>query len=82
MWLTPSKGTILVNYISATDWKMAVRRDNVISIKLRQIYNVEFLNQIAISQTSCLSSRGRVDHIPDLIHIKHCRESKLRAHGL
>ena len=32
MWLTAPKGTTPVNYTSATDWQMAARRDNVISI--------------------------------------------------
>ena len=46
LWLTASKGAIPVNYISATDWQIAVRCDNVISIKLRKSNNVDFLNQI------------------------------------
>ena len=33
LWLTAPK----VNLTSATDWQMAVRRDNVISITLRQV---------------------------------------------
>ena len=37
LWLTAPKGTSPVNYTSATDWQMAVRRDNVISIMLRQV---------------------------------------------
>ena len=36
LWLTAPKGATPVNYTSATDWQMAVRRDNVIST-LRQI---------------------------------------------
>jgi hypothetical protein len=36
--VTAPKGTLPVNLISATDWQMAVRRDNVISIALRQVY--------------------------------------------
>jgi hypothetical protein len=37
LWLTAPKGATPVNYTSATDWQMAVRRDNVISITLRQV---------------------------------------------
>ena len=36
MWLTTPKGATPVNYTSATDWQMAVRRD-VISITIRQV---------------------------------------------
>ena len=32
LWLTPPKGATPVNQTSATDWQMAVQRDNVISI--------------------------------------------------
>jgi hypothetical protein len=46
MWLTAPKGPTLVNWNSATVWQMAARRDNLISITLRQVYNVDFLNQI------------------------------------
>ena len=38
MWLTAPKGTTPVNSTSATDWQIAVRRDNVISITLHQVY--------------------------------------------
>ena len=37
LWLTAPKGATPVNQTSATDWQMAVRRDNVISITLRQV---------------------------------------------
>ena len=37
MWLTAPKGAIPVNQTSATHWQMATRRDNVISITLRQV---------------------------------------------
>ena len=37
LWLTAPRGTTLVNYTSETDWQMAVRRDNVISITLREV---------------------------------------------
>ena len=37
LWLTAPEGVTPVNYTSATDWQMAVRRDNVISITLRQV---------------------------------------------
>jgi hypothetical protein len=36
-WLTAPKGTKPVNQTSATDWQMAVRCDNVISITFRQV---------------------------------------------
>ena len=36
-WLKAPKGVIPVNYISATVLQMAARRNNVISITLRQI---------------------------------------------
>ena len=38
LWLAAFKGATPVNYISATDWQIALRRDNVISITLRQVY--------------------------------------------
>ena len=38
LWLTAPKGATPANYISVTDWQMAARRDNVISITLRQVY--------------------------------------------
>ena len=37
LWVTAPKGGTPVNYTSATDWQKAVRRDNVISIMLRQV---------------------------------------------
>ena len=37
LWLTTPKGAAPVNQTSATDWQMAVQRDNVISITLRQV---------------------------------------------
>ena len=37
LWLTAPKVVTPVNYTPATDWQMAVRRDNVISITLRQV---------------------------------------------
>ena len=37
MWLTAPKGAKPINETSATDWQMTVRRDNVISITLRQV---------------------------------------------
>ena len=40
------KGATLVNWTSATDWQMTVWRSNGISITLRQVCNVNFLNQI------------------------------------
>ena len=36
LWLTAPKGATPVNQTSATNWQMAVGRDNVISITLRQ----------------------------------------------
>ena len=36
LWLTAPKGATPVNWISTTDWQI-VRRDNVISITLRQL---------------------------------------------
>ena len=41
MWLTAAKGATPVNYTSATDWHMELRRNNVIS---NTLYQVEFLN--------------------------------------
>jgi len=38
LWLTAPKGATPVKQTSATDWQIAVRRDNVISITLRQVY--------------------------------------------
>ena len=38
LWLTAPKGATPVNQTSATDWQIAVRRDNVISIALHQVY--------------------------------------------
>ena len=38
LWLTAPKGATPVNQTSATDWQIAVQRDNVISITLRQVY--------------------------------------------
>ena len=38
LWLTAPKGAKPVNQTPATDWQMAARRDNVISITLRQVY--------------------------------------------
>ena len=35
--LKAPKGAIQVNYTSGIDWQMAVRRNNVISITLRQV---------------------------------------------
>ena len=35
--LTAPKAVTPVNYTSATDWQMATRRDNVISITLREV---------------------------------------------
>jgi hypothetical protein len=35
--LPAPKGTLPVNYASANDWQMAIRRDNVISITLSQV---------------------------------------------
>ena len=56
----------------STDWQMALRRDNVISITLRQIYSCQLFksdpllfNQVATQS----SSRGWVDPVPDIIHI-------------
>ena len=37
LWLTAPKKVTPVNWTSATDWQMAARRDNVISITLRQV---------------------------------------------
>ena len=37
LWFTAPKEDTPVNYISATDWQMAVRPDNVISITLLQV---------------------------------------------
>ena len=36
-WLTAPKEVTPVNYTSVSDWQMAVRWDNVISITLRQV---------------------------------------------
>ena len=38
LWLTAPSGATPVNQNYTTDWQMAVRRDNVISITLRQVY--------------------------------------------
>ena len=38
LWLTAPKGATPVNLSSATDWQIAVRRDNVIRITLCQVY--------------------------------------------
>ena len=38
LWLTASERATPMNYTSETDWEMAVRRDNVINITLRQVY--------------------------------------------
>ena len=46
LWLIAPKGATPVNQISATDWQIAVQRDNVISITLRQSNNVDSLNQV------------------------------------
>ena len=46
MCLTAPKGATPVKETSTTDWQIAVRRDNVISTMLRQVYNIGFLNQI------------------------------------
>ena len=51
LWLTAPKGATPVNLTSATDWQMAVRRDNVISIKLRLIMST-LLIRSAIFQSS------------------------------
>ena len=37
LWLTAPNGATPINYTTATDWQMAARRDNVISITLRQV---------------------------------------------
>ena len=37
LWLTAPKGATAVNLTSVTDWQMALRRDNVISITLHQV---------------------------------------------
>ena len=37
LWLTAPEGATPANQTSATGWEMAVRRDNVISITLRQV---------------------------------------------
>ena len=37
LWLTAIKGDTPVNQISASDWQMTLRRDNVISIALRRL---------------------------------------------
>ena len=39
IWLTAHKEAIQDNQTSASDWKMAVRRDNVIKITLHQVYS-------------------------------------------
>ena len=44
MWLTAPKGTTAFKQTSATYWHMDVRRNNVISITLRQ---VDFPNYIS-----------------------------------
>ena len=70
-WLTALMGATSVDEISATDWQMAVRRNNVFSITLPQelcrLFNSDplLLNQVTIQ----LSSRGCVDPVPNLIHI-------------
>ena len=38
LWLTAPKGATPVNQTSATDWQITVRRDNVISTTLRQVF--------------------------------------------
>ena len=45
LWLSAPKEATSVNYTSATDWKMAVRRDNAVLSSIKSI-NVYFLNQI------------------------------------
>ena len=42
LWLTAPKGVTPINKTSATDWLMAVQRDNVISITLHQVYQCRF----------------------------------------
>ena len=37
LWLKAPKGPTSVNKTSAADWQMTVRRDNVITITLRQV---------------------------------------------
>ena len=46
LWLTDPKETTPVNWTSETGWQMVVRRDNVISITLCQIYQCRLPNQI------------------------------------
>jgi hypothetical protein len=41
-----SQGSHVGQLISATDWQMAARRENVVSITLRQVQYINFLNQI------------------------------------
>ena len=55
LWLTAPKGATLVNYTSATDWHMAVQRDNVISTAEVKSNNADFLNQIRYFSTSLLA---------------------------
>ena len=64
LWLTAPKGDVSVNQTPENDWQMAVRRDNKISIMLRT-FRFVLLNEV-ITQ---LSSRGRVDFVPEQIHI-------------
>ena len=46
MWIIAPKGAKTVNWTSATDCQLAVRRDNMISISSVKSFNVDFLNQI------------------------------------
>ena len=42
LWLTAPRGTTSVNQTSATDWQMAVRRDNVIALRSVKSNIVDF----------------------------------------
>ena len=43
---TAPKATISVNKISATNWQMAARKDNMIKLRSIKFINVDILNQI------------------------------------
>ena len=62
---------------------MAARRNNVISITLRQVLMSNFLIRSATSQiVAQLSSRGLLDPVPDLIYFYNCESAGNRNRDL
>ena len=64
LWLTAPKGDTPVTQTSATDWQMAVRWDNVISITLSSLLMSTFFTT-SLSRSYPLVPRGWIDLVPD-----------------